>query len=278
MQWDPSPIAFTIPELHVSLYWYGIFFALGLFLSFFLCKSLLKHNAMREVPQEQFILLMERLFFSSTLAILVFARLFHVLFYDWDYFQEHPMHIFAVWEGGLASHGALFGLLVGAWYCYKMNDLFSLYHIKFLPILDALALAAFPAATLIRIGNFFNQEIVGVPTTSPFGVLFLHPLGAHLEVVPRHPVQLYEAFAYAFFGMLFFFNRKKLLARAGVGLGVVLVTFFSLRFLLEYIKAPQTVDDISSTLSTGQELSIPCMLIGIALLLSRTFTHKIFPK
>lgn len=273
IQWDPSPIAFTLPVLHVSVYWYGIFFALGLFFSFFLCKSLLKLQAMREVPNKQLALFMERLFFSSTLAILVFARLFHVVFYDWSYFQGHPGHIFSVWEGGLASHGALLGLLCGTWYCYKTSPLFSRYRIGFLALLDAIALASFPAATLIRIGNFFNQEIVGVPTSTSLGVLFLHPLDAHLEVIPRHPVQLYEAFSYAVFGIIFFFNRKKLLLKEGTSLGIVLITFFSLRFLLEYLKAPQTAADLSSTLSTGQELSIPCILIGLCLVFFRSCKH-----
>jgi prolipoprotein diacylglyceryl transferase len=178
------------------------------------------------VPQKQFDILLDRLVLYVTFGLILFARIFHVFFYDREYFQTHPAHIFSIWEGGLASHGALVGLILSTWYFYKKKDLFVKYKLVFLQLLDAIALASFPAAACIRIGNFFNQEIVGLPTNSSLGILFSHPLGTYLEPVVRHPVQLYEAMGYTLLGLLFLVKRKQILLKPGLGFGLILVSFF----------------------------------------------------
>lgn len=271
LQWDPSPIALSIPGTPLAIHWYGVFFAFGLLISFLLYKRLVRSYAMKSVPQKEFDFLMDKFALFGTIGMLFFARLFHCLFYDWNYFQTHPEQFFFLWNGGLASHGALVGLFLGIWWCYKRYSLQSKYSIEWVQLIDSLALACFPATVAIRIGNFFNQEIVGTPTASCFGVLFQHPLGIGLEVVPRHPVQLYEAIGYALLGLFFFFKRKTILQHKGLGSGLVLVSFFTLRFFLEYIKAAQAQEDVHSFLSTGQELSIPCIALGM-LFIYKTLT------
>ena len=261
--WDPSPIAFEIPFFHLYIHWYGICFGLGLLLSSTLGTYLLKQNLFEKVPTADITPLVDKFFLYGCIGLLIGARLIHVLFYDWDYFRNSPSKFFSIWEGGLASHGGTLGVLIGLWYAYKKTKVQELYHVRLLQLFDIASLSVFPAASLIRIGNFFNQEIVGIPTSHTFGVLFGHPIGIVDSLVPRHPVQLYEAVCYFILGSFCLWKKNKILSKPGLGLGIVLVSFFSVRFLLEFLKTPQALFDISSILSTGQYLSLPLILTGI---------------
>ena len=264
--WDPSPIAFEVPFIHVSVHWYGLFFAIGLLTSAIVCTHLFKKYIFLSVSKENISSLIDSLFLYGCIGLLLGARLFHVFFYDWDYYKNVPSHIVSIWEGGLASHGGAIGLLFGTWLFYKKHKIHETFQLPIVRIFDTMALSAYPAAVAIRLGNFFNQEIIGTPTSCWTGVLFGHPLDITNIALPRHPVQLYEALAYLLLGILFSCKIRSILSKPGLGLGLILTSFFSVRFLLEFLKAPQTASDIQSTLSTGQELSIPLIIIGIILI------------
>lgn len=198
---------------------------------------------------------------------LVGARLGDVLFYQsWMDIVRHPLSIFKIWEGGLASHGAAIGILVALAFLSKKKK------VSFLVLLDLLVIPTALAGLFIRIGNFFNQEILGVPTSLPWGIVFGHPVGVPAgedRLAPRHPVQLYEAVWYGlvFLILLSCFRRAPDLKKPGWIAGWFLVLVFGFRFCIEFLKEEQSrLLDGHSFLTMGQWLSIPVVLLGLYLL------------
>lgn len=213
--------------------------------------------------------LADRLCWFIVTGTLVGARLGAVFFYDWPYFKQHPMEIFQVWKGGLASHGGVVGVMI-ALLLYTRYMKKWLPDLTFLRLLDFVAIPSALAACFIRLGNFMNQEILGTPSSFPWAVLFGHPADGSLPL-PRHPVQLYEAFAYllTFCFLILLWKRKKLQALPGTYVGYLFIFIFSSRFILEFWKA--SLDSIidHTTLQMGQWLSIPFVLVGLLLVLRK---------
>ncbi|MDF2550432.1 MAG: lgt [Chlamydiales bacterium] len=196
------------------------------------------------------------------LGMIIGARLFEVLFYDLDYYLEHPLLIFYTWNGGLASHGGILGLLTGLYLAKR-----HLKPVTSLSMLEWMDLVAFPSllvAFFIRIGNFFNQEIIGYPTDLPWGVIFGNPLD-HSAPLPRHPTQLYEAFTYLSLFFLFAFLKGKKFKQKGLMTGYILLSALSARFLLEFLKVPQEAHYQNSFLHMGQLLSLPLIFASLLL-------------
>lgn len=201
---------------------------------------------------------LDRLLFYLIGGSIIGARLGHCLFYDPVYYFENPIKILAVWEGGLASHGGGIGVLVSVYLFKRKTD------ISYLWLLDRLVVPTALAAFFIRIGNFFNSEIVGVPTSVPWAVIF-----ERVDSIPRHPVQLYEAISYILIFTALFLGYKywKWMSRAGVLSGLFLVLVFTARIIIEFVKTKQEAYSIGLWASTGQLLSVPFVLAGIALIL-----------
>ena len=212
------------------------------------------------------IALTDRLTWMTMLGTVVGARLGHVFFYDWAAYQHNLWRIPMVWEGGLASHGGAIGVILALlWSLSYVRQ--GIPTLSFVGLVDIIAVGTCLTAVLIRVGNFFNQEIVGVQTTVPWAVIFGHPadFGA---VVPRHPTQLYEAAAYlAVFCVLFaLWKVKGEQLRDGILSGLFFIMVFGGRFFIEFLKAPQGMTFDESFLQTGQYLSIPFILLGLVLL------------
>ncbi len=196
----------------------------------------------------------------GVLGVLVGSRLGHVLFYDLDHALEDPLWVFQIWTGGLASHGAVIGLIVAMWIFTKNRS------VPFLEGADRFSFSAALGATLVRLGNFFNSEIVGrqVPDQS-WGVRF--PRYDHTLAEPplRYPTQLFEvALGLFVLACLYFVDRAKGGEKRPRGLliSVFFLVYFTGRFLVEFFKEYQTLPD-SSTLTMGQYLSIPGVFLGI---------------
>ena len=254
MNWNPSKIAFKIPFLGHPVAWYGLLFAIGFFIGYYVLRR--QTNTYVKSVQKPTLLgvrLADRLLWTTIVATILGARLGEVFFYSWSYYKEHPEDIVKIWEGGLASHGGVIAIFISLWLVAR----YTRREIKSFSFLTALDLVVLPAALVsfaIRIGNFINQEILGLPTTLPWGVTFGH------EAFPRHPVQLYEAVAYlALFFILFLIKKPRI--GSGFLSGLFFVILFSARFLIEFIKAPQGDYD-TGILSTGQLLSLPLILLG----------------
>jgi phosphatidylglycerol:prolipoprotein diacylglycerol transferase len=163
-----------------------------------------------------------------------------------------------IWQGGLASHGGFTGVLIAIYlYLRKYRDM------SFLELSDRLAFPALLAASLIRIGNFFNSEIVGVPSSVPWAVIF-----ARVDNIPKHPAMLYESLTYAlvFFTLYIAYWKPEIMKIPGRILGVSLAASFTARFLIEFVKEEQVPFEQALPLNLGQLLSFPFILIGLILI------------
>jgi len=244
--WNANPVALTLGPIHI--FWYGILFASAILLGLELMKWMFK----RENKDESVI---EPLFLYTVIGIVVGARLAHCFFYDPDYYLAYPMKIFAVWEGGLASHGGGLGVIIALYFGTRK------YKIELLWLLDRLVIPTALFGVLVRMGNFMNSEIVGIPTNVSWAIVF-----SKVDNLPRHPAQLYEAFSYLLIFLLLFamYKFSKAKVKPGLLLGIFLTLIFTARFMVEYVKVKQADYDTSFLMmSTGQALSIPFFIVGL---------------
>lgn len=243
---------------------------------------------------------LDSLFIWTVLATLLGARLGHVFFYDWEYYRNHlseillPFRFDPVFEftgfQGLASHGAAIAIIISMYYFSK-----NVMKRPMLWVLDRVVIPVASGAIFVRIGNFYNSEIVGKVTESEFGIKFIRDYFSSRDVISRtqipnakdayhaivndpkyatllqevpakHPAQLYEAICYVFvFAILFFLYWKtNVRERLGFLFGLFLVLLWTVRFVVEYVKESQGgIEEYLGLFSTGQWLSIPFVLIGL---------------
>jgi prolipoprotein diacylglyceryl transferase len=247
--WNPDPEIFSLGPLSVR--YYGLFFAMAFLLGYYIIERMFKRE---ELPEKW----LDKLFMYVVIATVVGARLGHVFFYGWDYYSQHPGEILAVWHGGLASHGGAIGILV-AIYLYSKNVTKR----PMLWILDRLVVPVALAAVFIRMGNLMNSEIVGKPTDIAWGFKFLRASVADPEL-PRHPTQIYEAFAYlvTFVYLMYMYWKTNARLRKGLLFGIFLVGIFASRFIIEFMKENQEAFEQGMALNMGQILSIPFVIAG----------------
>ena len=240
---------------------YGVLFVTGIIIGYFVIKRMFKEDKIDDSY-------LDKLLMYIVIATIVGARLGHVFFYDWDYYSKNPQDILKVWQGGLASHGAAFAILLVVYF-------YARYVIKkpFLWILDRIVIPITIAGCFIRLGNLMNSEIIGKPTTLPWGFLFVHNPEAVDPatglIVPRHPAQLYEAICYfiTFWILLFLYWKRNWRHRMGSIFAMFMIFVWTERFLIEFVKNGQTARDFTDRFTTGQMLSIPFIIVGIAVLI-----------
>ncbi len=251
--WNIDPIAISVG--FVKIRWYGLMFA-SAFVSGYLLMTWIYKREGKNIAE------LDDLLTYIAVGTIVGARLGHCLFYNPAYYFSHPLKFFAIWEGGLASHGGLLGILIALYlYQRKVNE-------SYIWFLDRVSIVSALGASFIRTGNFFNSEIVGNVTTLPWAVIF-----QRVDLLPRHPVQLYEAISYlcVFILLLMMYLKRDKKSREGVFFATFLVTVFTARFFLEFIKTKQAAYDNILGLSTGQLLSIPFVLAGLVYLVLPLF-------
>ena len=264
IHWEQSRTLLSFPRVGLHLSWYGIFFSLGIFLSSFagirLATALCKDSALRKELRTS----LENFALGALLVIIIGARVAYVLFYGGSFYFEHPLEIIKIWKGGLSSHGAIAALILWA-------AAFSRLHIRRLPMLSLtyicdLCGAAFGGAALsIRIGNFMNQEILGTPTYMPWGVIFSNDG----NLIPRHPVQLYEGVGYLLLSCILYrlCYRGSIRLGSGYSAAGALIGVAGIRFCAEFFKTHQGAWlDEGSFFTIGQWLSIPMIFLGGAIL------------
>lgn len=270
ISWDPDPTltSWNLPFLGRPILWYGFFFALGFFLGYLvfikLLKEFLKPYKIRRKAIKK---LAEKVSFYVILGTVIGARLGDVLFYQNPArYANDPMGIFRFWEGGLSSHGGVIGILISLW-ILRLNIKKKYPMLTWVAMLDLLCIPALLAGGFIRIGNFFNQEIVGIATRVPWAILFKHPADG-LAAVPRHPVQLYEAVFYFIFFVILWSLRRNVpkMFQIGKTSGLFFMGTFFFRFLIEFVKVKQS-DLLSSgaVIDMGQWLSLPLLIVGLIL-------------
>jgi phosphatidylglycerol:prolipoprotein diacylglycerol transferase len=297
--WNPSE---GIDLGFFVIRFYSLMFVIAFGLGWYIMKNIYER-------ENESVEKLDTLFIWTVLSTLIGARLGDVFFYDWEYYRNHlteillPIrenpdgtlfHLIKGWEftgfRGLASHGAAIAIII-VMYFYSKKILKR----PQMWILDRIVIPVASGAIFVRLGNFFNSEIVGNKTTSPFGIKFIRdyfspndamnathlssPKEAYyaiandpkfaelLQQVPaKHPAQLYEAFCYIFVFAILFFLYWKTDARekSGYLFGLFLVLLFVVRFIVEYVKESQGgFESALGLFSTGQWLSIPFILIGL---------------
>lgn len=250
VRWDVHPTLFTFGSIEIR--YYGLMWALALGISAYIFSHIIKREGYSDK-------MFDSIFWYGVLSTIIGSRLGHCLFYDPVHYLSHPVEILYIHQGGLASHGAAVGLLVGLWLFSRKNKM------PYIWSLDRIAIAVCIAGALVRIGNLLNSEIYGTATSLPWGFIFVRAG----ETEPMHPTQLYEALAYLIlFGVLcwMYYGRKLALQRPGVMFGVFLIALFGFRFLVEFIKNPQEEFEQSMVLDMGQWLSVPFVVLGIVVL------------
>jgi len=258
--WDFDPEIFSIGNHGVR--WYGLMIALGLYTGYSIFKRYLRGDKL--TPE-----MVDSLLVYMAIAGIVGARLGHCFFYEPDYFLKNPLEIIKIWKGGLASHGWAIGILVALWLYYRK------YKISPLWLMDRIVIVVALLAAFIRIGNFFNSEIYGLPTSLPWGVEFVRDrlydstTGALLPTVPRHPTQFYEALSYLliFIVSFLFYRKRNMEVRDGFMFSVFMIALFSARFLIEFVKNDQVAFEAGLSFNMGQLLSLPFIFAGIVILI-----------
>ena len=250
LRWDVSPEFIQVGP--ISIRWYGLLFATGFFLGFLYMRYVF-------VREKKPVANLDSLLVYMMISTIIGARLGHCLFYDPGYYLSNPLEIFKVWRGGLASHGAAIGIFTGIYlYTKRHGDQ------PYLWLLDRMAVPVSLAGCLIRLGNFFNSEILGMPTDKPWAVVF-----ARVDDFARHPAQLYESVSYLLIFVLLSLTYRKLGERTpgGLLLGLFLILVFAARFFIEFVKVRQAAFGEALPLSVGQLLSIPAIIAGVVLLI-----------
>lgn len=261
IHWNPDPEIVNI--FGISIRYYGLLFVGGLILSIYLLGWIFKRE---QIPSQN----LEILSVYGVIGILAGARLGHCLFYEPSYYLAHPLEMilpvtfspdggikFTGYQG-LASHGGVLGVLI-ALYFYSRKTKQSM-----IDTLDLIAVVAGILFAFIRLGNFMNSEIIGTPTTKPWGVIF-----ERVDNVPRHPAQLYEAISYLiiFAIMMFLYKRMRDRLKNGFLFGLATVLFFTARFIIEFVKENQVGFERGMTFNMGQLLSLPFILTGIGFMI-----------
>ena len=265
INWNPNPELFNLFG-SLPIRYYGLLWVVGIALAYVIVHRQYRD---RKIDEKTF----EPLFFYCFFGILIGARLGHCLFYQPDYYLNHFWEMILPvkflpdggwkWTGyeGLASHGGTLGLIIALWmYCRKTK-------MHYMDVLDMIAVATPITACFIRLANLMNSEIIGQPTDVPWAFVF-----ERVDMLPRHPAQLYEAIAYFIFvlGMVYLYKRGQqkrekasLPYHRGFFFGLCLTEIFVFRFFIEFLKEDQVDFERTMALNMGQWLSIPFILIGV---------------
>ncbi len=261
IHWNPDPEIINI--FGISLRYYGLLFVGGLVLSIYVLRWIFDKE---KIPAEN----LDKLTVYGVIGILAGARLGHCLFYEPAYYLANPLEMilpisfnpgggiqFTGYQG-LASHGGAFGLII-ALFAYTKKTGQSMIN-----TVDLIAVVTGLASGFIRVANFMNSEIIGMPTTKSWGIVF-----ERVDSIPRHPAQLYEAICYfIIFGiMIFLYKTQREKLKNGFFFGLVIFLIFTARFFIEFVKENQVAFEAGMAFNMGQLLSLPYILVGIGFMI-----------
>jgi prolipoprotein diacylglyceryl transferase len=259
--WNVNPVLITLGPLSVR--YYGICFGLAIATAFTVWYARVRRFG-------ESIEFAEQLLYVGVPAVLIGGRLGYCLFYAPKTFLAEPWRIVAIWQGGIVSHGVAIGITCAVWWMSRRH------HVSFLRLGDYLTPAVALAVGWIRVGNFFNSEIIGRPASVPWAVVF-----ARHDQIPRHPAQLYDLAMGPLTYLVLREVERRNVRPIGSGLisGTFLAVYFGMRlyvetfkdFYLEQVRELPPFSTIESLLGvkihTGQWLSLLPCLIGIALII-----------
>ena len=260
--WDPTLIEIFGFEIR----WYSLTWVAALLFGGWLFAYFCKHEGKPESVSDT-------AFMYIALGTIIGARLGHCLFYEPEVYLREPLKIITgIRDGGLASHGAAIGIVLGIWLSSRKSKV-SVWWTA-----DRLGIIATLSGAMIRFGNLFNSEIIGNETTVPWGFKFmrLYPNWPEEMVPVRHATQLYEALCYiaVFVTLFLLYRRTNLAKREGFIFGAAMVGIFTPRFLIEFIKINQVAFESGMRFNMGQWLSVPFILCGVAVMIWAWYRYK----
>jgi len=247
--WDADPV--LIEFFGLKIHWYGALFATAILSGLQVMKWIFQRE---KIDLE----LLDSGLMYCVFGIIVGARLGHCLFYDPGFYLNNPLKILAIWEGGLASHGGGLGVILALYFFQRKHK------IKYLWLLDRIAISTALFGFFVRFANFMNSEIIGIQTDVPWAVVF-----TRIDLLPRHPAQLYESLSYLsiFVALILLYRFSNIQKHSGALFGAFLCLIFTARFGIEFVKVKQAAYTGDIWINTGQALSIPFFVVGIVLLL-----------
>jgi len=257
--WTADPVIFTIGSREIR--WYGLAFAIGFAIGYMIVARMWKNE---KLPQPW----IDSLLIYTMVGTVVGARLGHCLFYAPAEYLADPIRILKVWEGGLASHGGVLGIVIAIYFYSKRVS-----HKSMMWAFDKLVVPTGLVAAMIRLGNLMNHEIYGHPADVPWAFRFIEQEWIHawrmgaepVFTAPSHPTQLYEAICYllTFVLCMWLYFKKDAWKKEGLIFGIFMICIFGSRFFIEFLKNNQEAFEEGMFLNMGQLLSIPFVLAGI---------------
>jgi phosphatidylglycerol---prolipoprotein diacylglyceryl transferase len=260
INWNVDPVIINV--FGISIRYYGLLFVSGLILCIYILGWIYKRE---HIPSKN----LEKLSIYGMIGILAGAILGHCLFYEPSYYLSHPLEVILpitfspdgikfIGYQGLASHGGVLGLLI-ALYFYSRKTKHSM-----IDTIDLIAVVAALEFGFIRLGNFMNSEIIGIPSTKPWSIIF-----ERVDNVPRHPAQLYEAISYfiIFTIMMILYTKMRDKLKNGFFFGLATVLCVTARFTIEFIKENQVGFEDGMIFNMGQLLSLPYLVVGIGFII-----------
>jgi phosphatidylglycerol:prolipoprotein diacylglycerol transferase len=258
--WNVDPVLLRAGPLQIR--YYGIFFGLALVTGFAVWYQRVRRFGESTAFAEQWL-------WYGMVGVVVGGRLGHCFFYKPLTYIANPLSVLYIWEGGVSSHGVAIGLAVALWLFGRKH------HVTWLRLGDYLAPAVALAVGWVRIGNFFNSEVLGHAATVPWAVVF-----RRVDEVPRHPAQLYDFCIGPITYVVLREVERRNIRPIGSGLiaGVFLAVYFSLRIAVEPFKVffveqwrafpPfSTIENlVGFPIHTGQWLSVLPVCAGVTLI------------
>jgi phosphatidylglycerol:prolipoprotein diacylglycerol transferase len=257
-----DPVAIHLGPL--GIHWYGLMYLIGFMSVLYLGKWRVRQNPKNGWEASD----IDDILFFGALGVIFGGRLGYVVFYQPAYFIQHPLEIFALWQGGMSFHGGFLGVLVAMWFFARKLSKEGRGK-NWLSIMDFVAPLVPIGLGAGRMGNFINGELWGRATDLPWGMVF--PM---VDEMPRHPSQLYEfgLEGVALFTFLWWYSSK--LRPTGAVSALFLIGYGASRFLVEFAREPDSfLGLLSLGMSMGQWLSLPMILLGIWML-RRAYTSS----
>lgn len=254
-----DPVLVSLGPL--KIHWYGVMYLVGFLAAWLLARSR-SQRTWSPVRKDQ----VEDLVVYAAFGVILGGRCGYVLFYNFDKWVADPLWLFRLWEGGMAFHGGLLGVIVAmALYARRVGQ-------TFFEITDFMAPLVPIGLGLGRVGNFIGQELWGRPTQLSVGMIFPRDP----DQLARHPSQLYQ-FALeglALFGILWLFSRKPRPVAAVSGL--FLFFYGAFRFAVEFVRQPDDHIgfDLFDWVTRGQILSLPMLGAGVILIAWAYWWHN----
>lgn len=237
----------------LTIRWYGVMIALASLVGLLLAE---KEAERKEIGKEN----IENFFFYAIIVAIIGARLYYIAFTDVSQIWRNPLSVLAIWQGGLAIHGAVLGGIIIAFVYTKFK------HISFLKFVDTLTPSLILGQAIGRIGCFFNGDAHGYPTHLPWGFVYSpeSPAGQMFPGQPLHPTQLYEMILNLII-FIFLWKIRKHLKTNGYLFFLYVILYSAARIFVEHFRADKLI--YFSNVSAAQSIGILGIVLGFILLI-----------